>query len=454
LHLGERQSKKNDYLKPNTENHKNDTEVSNELKPLKRELVTKNAIQELLSHKCVQEWFKAVKQPVSEKTVDNYCRGMVRYLRFHNLWCKPETLLVIRNRENGDILSAKMLNSYVAEIRIPASVRKQDSASIKSFFACHYKDLPKKSGRITVAPVKEKRKPTIEQLVRMTQGQNYRDRAMIWFKYSAPVRKTTLIYLQFKDLKETNDDALPIMVHVKPNKMKGQYASQYAFLHRTAYEALTDYLEWRRRAGETIRVEGRTKRIGEKLTQDSFVFRSHRQLNGTRAKQRKAKGIPLEQLDDSMVEQIFKNACEGKGFVFSPDDSRDFVNDGMRKAKVDKDWREIILGHKVSATAYTAVQSGELLEAFKDALPYISPKPDITPKIKPETTLSEVQKLKRQLEEMYLTEIELVKSDIASYEEMIRIDTDPTIKKTNEIALKMAKRQLQKLHRLLGITKQ
>lgn len=132
----------------------------------KGEIVTKDQVAELIRRKVIQEWFQALRQPVSPRTIDSYSHAMIRYLRYHGK--TPEELLEIREKEDIRI-SARMLNAYVADPTMADTQRRTDSQAIKSFFACHYLDLPRKCGQIYVP--RKKRKPTIEQIVKMTQGE-------------------------------------------------------------------------------------------------------------------------------------------------------------------------------------------------------------------------------------------------------------------------------------------
>ena len=74
-----------------------------------------------------------------------------------------------------------------------------------------------------------------------------RDKFMLWFLVSCPVRAGTLRKLVWKDLKPLDDAEVPYWINVKSDRLKGQGKGKYkgakhvGFLHYYAAQKLKAY---------------------------------------------------------------------------------------------------------------------------------------------------------------------------------------------------------------------
>jgi hypothetical protein len=198
-----------------------------------------------------------------------------------------------------------------------------------------------------------------------------RDRAVLWFFASTGVRPETLSLMMWKDLIETKNLDAPIVFVIDPSRMKGKGASQKyvftyqtAFLHKKAYDALTDYrnaLQPQPQSTEPI-----FKEIVERFTNRPNPI--------------------IERLSPNGFWQVFEAISLrtwGKSKRLSGNNFRHFLDTAFTIANIPFDDRYMLTGHAFKGIEknYVGVDPSnpladqkqqDLLRKFITAIPYIT----------------------------------------------------------------------------------
>lgn len=250
-------------------------------------------------------------------------------------------------------------DSTIKEIKTTKSVKANISMATISFYKHNRRPLVDvfKFER----PEAKKRRPTIEDIEAMASvATTRRDCALIWFLESTGFRDGTIPQLVWSDVQDTGDQAVPTRLVIESGRLKGKGLGKYrgskqiAFLHHMANEKLASYVKEARRKG--IQFTGSTP-----------IFVSY-VTNGD------GKGTALSA---SRIRQVLTDNCI-RAFDeprFSPHDFRDTLSDALKKGKVIDIDRAVLTGHKIKGVEkhYQDPSNKDLLNAYKDALPYLVP---------------------------------------------------------------------------------
>jgi len=269
---------------------------------------------------------------------------------------------------NKEFQAEELHDLTVTELDIPDSVKSNLSDAIKSFYKHNRRPLinVKKFDK----PSPRERTPTLEDVMEMDNvATTQRNKAILWFLTTAPLREGTLKQLKWSDFEETNDKELPIMINIEDKRLKGSGKGKYrgikqvCFLNHFVCDKINRYLK-----------EAESK--GYKLKQDDPVFIGYRGENGNG----NGDSNRIKPLSTSSMRVIFQKMSfhawhDLEQKRFSPHDFRRFVQTAMEKARISPSWTNVILGHKVSGVKghYSQPSLKELKEQFKDVLPYIIP---------------------------------------------------------------------------------
>lgn len=97
-------------------------------------------------------------------------------------------------------------------------------------------------------PESKQRTPKTEDIIDLDNALNsLRDKALLWFIASAPVRLDTLTLLKWRDLKHTNDKQVPYSMLIEAERLKGKGQKKYkglkqiGFLHSLSASKLDAY---------------------------------------------------------------------------------------------------------------------------------------------------------------------------------------------------------------------
>jgi len=315
-----------------------------------------------LSFESVRQWFDGLGTS-SEYTKRNYLDDLIHYCE----WAKktPDQLKQDRKEQlkSDDIdvkmTAEKMLNRYANSGLKPKSSMWRAIAIIKSFYAHNFIELAAKSVK-GPKRVKEKdyRSPTVEDLSKMLEGSNLRDRAILLTLFQSGLREGSLILLQRKHFKEMFECKVPVHIGLRAKELKGEYSGleAHTFIGRDAVEAIKKYLEWRERVK------------GERLTDDSYLF--------TRLD---AVGQPVDQ---QTIIWVVAQACKRAGTDhFSPHDFRRAFQTNLEAAGVPANWVKKLMGHKLAGeeNPYSIPKIEQLREAYSRAEPKLTVTP--TPQV-------------------------------------------------------------------------
>lgn len=203
-----------------------------------------------------------------------------------------------------------------------------------------------------------------------------RDKAILWFLQSCPVRKGTLKQLKWKDVVATNDPEAPYTIEVGSDRLKGGYVGAWhiGFLHSYAAFRLKKY-------------EEELKQLGIEKTPESPLFMAYKDAYSKgedgQLIERQSKGAQLQRFNkifDNASLRAWGNLSKRKygDKRFSPHDMRDVLQSVMSSPEVSLNENLIkpFLSHVVTDVSkhYAKHDKAEYLTAFKKALPFIVPK--------------------------------------------------------------------------------
>jgi len=264
--------------------------------------------------------------------------------------------------------------------------------AIKSFYeSTRGRKLVDDTGDFIEKPEPKKRTPTVQDCLELEQAmKTARDKFLVWFLESCPVRKGTLKQSLFGDLKHLDDKDVPYWLRIEAKRLKGQGKNKYrkaqhiGFLHYYATQKFEAYKE-------------ELKAKGILFNDDTPLFLSYKSTpSGSR------KGL-------GMVEffVIFRDASEAawrdlSKKRFSPQDFRDVISTVLRdKVKVTSNLTKPLTSHV--PTGIEAVYEGsndedtpndDLLKVFKTCLPFLVP--ETVPELKAEFN-QKTDELKEQM---------------------------------------------------------
>lgn len=214
-----------------------------------------------------KRWLDRMVKPT--RTHEVYLYQFERFCKFVKM--SPDELLKLYTTSQIEFLTQQTPNFVIQDLmtlQIPLmkmkdgtpvtpSTQRQTQIAISSFFRANGFPL---HFTFAVTHVTAKRLPTIQELNEMLALKiNYKSRfstelyfarnqALISFFASTGFRPETVSLLKWLDLKPTNNDKIPIVIVVAPDRMKGRGASQRytftyqtSFLHEKAYGYLMNY---------------------------------------------------------------------------------------------------------------------------------------------------------------------------------------------------------------------
>jgi len=179
------------------------------------------------------------------------------------------------------------------------------------------------------------RAPTPEEVQRLIEVADLREKAMIAVLATSGMRIGTLVKLKYKHVKDDLEAGrVPLHIHVEAEITKGKYADYDTFLNEEAVHYLKLYLEHRRRGTSDI--------PSERITDESPLFRTYekevRPLTYYAARKAIRKAFKRAGLDR-------KN---GKMHEIRVHSLRKFFRTQMAALGVPSDYIEYMMGHKLS----------------------------------------------------------------------------------------------------------
>ncbi|RLG40229.1 MAG: hypothetical protein DRO05_06875, partial [Thermoproteota archaeon] len=232
---------------------------------------------------------------------------------------------------------SKLVDQFLGELEAedlaPGSLT-TELARLKSFFRVNGIELPR-IPKYSLRVRYRDRAPRPEEVQRLIEVADLREKAMIAVLATSGMRIGTLVKLKYRHVKDDLEAGrVPVHIHVEAEITKGKYSDYDTFINEEAARYLKLYLDWRRRG---------TKKIPpEEIEDESPLFRTY---------EREVR--PLSHRGASAaIWNVFKKAGldrkNGKMHEIRIHSLRKFFRTQMAALGVPSDYIEYMMGHKLS----------------------------------------------------------------------------------------------------------
>lgn len=322
------------------------------LERMQKEISNKDKLAYASQHPEIEDWLRQKKDKLSP------LKHLMSYIQATDY--TPSELLDLKGMTEGRnnqaiILLEKFIETYKTQrgfsVQLHSIVK-----WVKSFYGFYGFTIPRQRAKCQYQRQREKTVWDKEDLLKFTENQSKRLRAMVSFESSCPCRVETLSKLNWSHVKEALDEKIEHpFINIEPSIMKGegygQDIHQVSFLHSWSRKLL---LEW--------------KEEYQELTHKQIVLSNPQSLNEPLWVEVNS---PFSRLSKSRIEKLFMDRSAECGIKINVHSFRAFVNDGLR---CNDDSKAPFLGHKSSYDgAYTMSKRATLLEYFIEAIPRINP---------------------------------------------------------------------------------
>jgi site-specific recombinase XerD len=317
----------------------------------------------------------------STATLYQYVYGVHRFSKWLNT--QPDQLIKNCQDQDGDpkpkalAQTSRLLDDFVANLQAenlaPGSVSNHVKG-VKALFRCSglklelpY-SLPKRG-------VYEDRSPTPEELQKLLDIADLRERVIVTMLALGGFRIGTLVKLRYRHVKrDLENQAVPIHVHVEAEITKGKYHDYDTYLGQEAVEYVRAYLENRRK--------GTRKIPPENIHDESPLIRV--------AESRHSSPITPKSLH-RMVHRLYVKAGlltsnpRGRRYELRAHSIRKFFRTQLAALGVQADYIEYMMGHTISTYHDIKMKGIEYLRGIYLAAGL---------SIKPKTRISKIDALK------------------------------------------------------------
>jgi hypothetical protein len=362
----------------------------------------------------------------------------------------------LRNLATPEEFQAEnLLNNCLYRSGFTESTKTALLCAVKSFYKANWRELNSNVGSNIEMPEPKKRSPKIQDILDLDDSLIcHRDRAILWFLESAPLRQGTFTKLLWSDIKSTKvlleeirEDAkgqisrtiqedmeiaekVPYYFVIESARLKGGGKGRYkgvrqiGFLHALAAQKLQKY-----------KLELEERNI--KATESSPIFVAYFHTYNTK------KGNRLVYVNKIFDEASLIAWRDLEKKRFSPQDMRDILQSALENAKVNPNVAAPLLGHKVRGVDkhYSNHDIDEFLQAYLSALPWLLPQ--TVEEVKAETNF------KIEREQKRLVSLEYENNDLK--ERINRMSSDS---KQTKRELDLIKEQMKEVSLFLRIQKQ
>jgi len=334
----------------------------------------------------------------SQATLYQYIYGVHRFCKWLNN--QPDQLVKSCQDQDGDpkpkalAQTSRMLDDFVANLQAenlaPGSISNHVKG-VKALFRCNglKLELPYSLSKRSVY---EDRAPTPEELQKLLDIADLRERVIITMLALGGFRIGTLVKLCYRHIKrDIEKHAIPIHVHVEAEITKGKYHDYDTFLNQEAAEYLRNYLD--------IRCQGTRKIPPENIHDDSPLIRD--------AQCRHPKPVTEGSIHRTVHRLYVKAGLltknpRGRRYDLRAHSIRKFFRTQMAALGVDRDYIEYMMGHTISTYHDIKMKGTEYLRGI-----YIASGLSIRPK----TRLSKIDALKEIIRAWGLNPEEILTRD-------------------------------------------
>ena len=210
------------------------------------------------------------------------------------------------------------------------------------------------------------RAPTPEEIQRLIEVADLREKAMIAMLATGGFRIGTLVKLKYRHVKEDLEAGrIPLHIHVEAEITKGKYCDYDTFINEEAVRYLKLYLEQRRRGTEKI--------PPEEIKDESPLFRTY---------EREVRPLSFTRAHNALREVMIRAGLrQGKKrrYDLRIHSLRKFFRTQMAALGVPSDYIEYFMGHKLSTYHDVRMKGIEFLRGvYAAANLRIFPKPKVT----------------------------------------------------------------------------
>jgi hypothetical protein len=322
----------------------------------------------------------------SPATLYQYIYGVHRFSLWTNT--QPDQLVKACQDQDGDpkpkVLSqtSRMLDDFVANLQAenlaPGTVSNHVKG-VKALFRCNglKLELPY---NLSKRCVYEDRAPTPEELQKMLELADLRERVIITLLALGGFRLGTLSKLQYRHVKrDLEKGVVPIHVHVESEITKGKYHDYDTFIGQEAAEYLKAYLDIRRQGSPTGRKQP------EIINDNSPLIRD--------GQSNLAKPITTGRIH-SVVHNLYVKAGlvisnpRGRRYDLRAHSIRKYFRTQLASLSIQTDYIEYMMGHTISTYHDIRMKGIEYLRGV-----YVSSGLSI----KPKTRLNKLEALKEMI---------------------------------------------------------
>ena len=289
----------------------------------------------------------------SKNTVKAYIYWLKRFTDY--VGKTPDQLIAECYNQDGTLnfkalkVHEGYVDDWIGELQAYKTAQKTLAATvaiIKSFYKRNgitLKVEPLNTTRITYRDMA----PTPEQLAKLVDVANLREKVILAFLALTGMRLDTLTKLQYKHIKEDFERGItPLAIYIPAELNKGKYCDYVTFLPSEGVELLKLYFEERKRG----KIKGLEVRIKpENITDTSPIIRDTY----------KPKPISIVTLS-SIIHELYVKAGliqpnNSKRYKFRPHSLRKYFKTQLTALGVQSEIVEYMMGHKTST--YNDVQS-------------------------------------------------------------------------------------------------
>jgi integrase len=306
--------------------------------------------------------------------------------------------------------------------------------AVKSFYsATRGRDLTPDVGENLDVPEAKKRTPSLPDCVDLENAMtSQRDKFLVWFLESCPVRAGTLRKLVWKDLKPLADKDVPYWISIESARLEGSGKGKYkgtrhvGFLHSYAVQKLEAYKQ-----------ELKQKKID--ITPDSPIFVAYNNnMYGSYI------GSPMKYFNRVFISASQIAWGDATKKHYSPHDFRDIISTILEKpqVKANANLAKPLTSHKPSGieSHYANHQdqddkpNEDYLTLYKMCLPFLIPKTNEELQEELNQQKEENKKRQTQIEEQN-RQVEHLKTQLQQESKERKVSSENILKSISEINL-------------------
>jgi hypothetical protein len=303
-----------------------------------------------------------------------------------SLWCslEPDDLIAECKDEDDTVnlkalsKAAQRLDTYYRELMAeglaPHSVAEY-IAQLKSFYKMNGVPVPI-ARRFNTRTLAKDRSPTPEELQRVIDMADLREKVIVSMLALGGFREGTLAALRYRHVKEDLERGIiPVHIHIEAEITKGKYNDYDTFIGKEAVDYLKAYLELRRRGSPDGKIPPET------IHDESPLIRNKHK--------REVKPVVPRHIYKCIHNLYYKAGLltekNHKRFNIRVHSIRKFFRTQLAALGVDRDYIEYMIGHKISTYHDIQMKGVEFLRNIYAASGL---------SIRPKTQLSKIEALK------------------------------------------------------------